>query len=353
LGARAATKAITGTARTTIGLEMTESRQSQGVVGPVDSGHRAPQEVKSRWARARASVGLGREGMSLLVDRHVVIAFTGPTLLFLLIMMVFPLSYAGYLSLNEWTGSAVLAPESVGLQNYAKLVSDTRFWSATGTTLLFTVAAVSAQVGFGTAIALLINRNFIGQRVVRGLIFLPVMATPVAVGLVWRLLFNPSLGLLNQILAVFGIPASEWTANPRIALSLLVLVDTWQWTPLIVLIVLAGLLALPVETMEAALVDGASSFQRLRYVVLPMIRPIIFVAAAFRVVDALRTFDIIYVITDGGPNRATETLNIYAYKLSFQFQQFGYASAVLVAFFAIIMIVVSILLSFRRARGDR
>jgi multiple sugar transport system permease protein len=171
----------------------------------------------------------------------------------------------------------------------------------------------------------------------RGLFVLPMMATPVAIALVWTMMFHPQQGVLNYLLSLLGIGPSEWVYSPRLAIPCLVMVDIWQWTPLVMLIVLGGLASLPTDPFEAAHMEGATRWQTLRHVTLPLLLPFILVAAVVRLIDALKTFDTIYVITQGGPGTASETINLYLYLQAFSFFQIGKASAVVVVFFLLVI----------------
>lgn len=292
--------------------------------------------------------------VSAFTDRHVKGVFVTPAITFIVVMMAFPIGYTLYLSFHSWFGSVTATPEFIGLDNFVRIfTNDPRFWAALGRTLVFTALAVTIQTVLGVAIAVLLHRQFLGRGLVRSMILLPMIATPVAVALVWRLMFQPELGILNDILQAIGLSPSTWVADQSLALLCLVLVDVWEWSSLITLVTLAGLTALPVEPMEAAVVDGASSWQRFWHVTLPMVRPVIVVAVVFRLIEALKTFDPIIVITEGGPGFATETLNIYIYNTAFQYQQLGYAAALLLVFFVIVFVLAGLLLSFRRGKGNR
>ncbi|MDT0143162.1 sugar ABC transporter permease [Microbacterium sp. PRC9] len=289
--------------------------------------------------------------ISAFIDRHVLAVFATPAAAFIVLTMAFPVVFTIYLSLTHWVGGANRPPEFVGLDNFIRLFTDDpRFWGATFRTIALTTGAVLAQTVLGVAIAVLLHRKFVLSGLVRSVVLLPMIATPVAVALVWRLMFNPQLGVFNDILQRLGLPASDWLADPNLALWLIGLVDTWEWAPLIALITLAGLTALPEEPFEAASIDGANGWQRFWHVTLPMVRPIVVVAVVFRLIEALKTFDIILVMTNGGPGFVTETLNIYAYNIAFQYQQLGYAAALLIVFFLLVLLVSSSVLRLRRSK---
>lgn len=285
------------------------------------------------------------------VDRHLGVVFLAPAMVVLGGMLLFPFGYTVHLSLHEWFASSTTPPRFVGLKNYLAMPADARFVQGLVRTFLYTGLAVAGEVALGTALALLFNRVFVGRGLARTLFLLPMVATPVAVGLVWLLMYDPAAGVLNYLLSLAGLPPSLWVNDPRTVIPALVLVDVWQWTPLVMLITLAGLTALPPEPFEAARIDGASGVQILRHVTLPMLRPYIVVAALFRGIDALKTFDTIYVITRGGPAFASETLNLYIYSNAFEYLHIGYSSAMLVVFFAVVLGLSLVLIAVRRGRA--
>lgn len=271
------------------------------------------------------------------LNRRFVLLMLAPATLFLVLLTLFPfvstlgLSLTGYSLLNRgvihW----------VGLSNYLSLFGNQEFWQAVLTTLIFTVAVVAIEVVIGTGIATLLEQETRGRTFVRTIALLPMVITPVAATFTFRLMFNSSIGVINYLLQVIHIAPQGWFATPGQALMSLVIVDVWQWTPFILLIVSGGLAVLPTEPFEAARVDGANRWQIFVNITLPMLRPYISVAMVLRLVDALKTFDIIYILTGGGPGITTETLNILAFKQGIQFLQMGVAAAI-----SIVMLILSI-----------
>jgi multiple sugar transport system permease protein len=288
--------------------------------------------------------------VSAFVDRHVVGVFVTPAVAFVVVMMAFPVAYTIYLAFHDWFGGVATPPNFVGLDNFERLINDSRFWASLRRTFLFTAVAITGQTVFGVAIAVFLHREFVARGFVRSLMLMPMIATPVAIALVFRLMFQPQLGILNDILTSMGLPPLAWVSSGTSALWALAAVDIWEWTPLIALITLAGLAALPEDPLEAAAVDGASPWQRFWHVTLPMVRPVIIVAVVFRLIEALKTFDIILVITQGGPGFSTETLNLYVYSTSFQYMRLGYAAAMLIVYFLVVLGSAMFLLRFRRAK---
>jgi multiple sugar transport system permease protein len=276
------------------------------------------------------------------------LALIAPAVSFVVIMMIAPVLFTIWLSFNKWSGSRTQSPEWVGFANYTRLFDDPRFTSALVRTIVFTIAAVIIETVLGVAIAVLLNREFFARGFVRTLFLLPMVATPVAIALVWRLMYEPNNGILNKALSTVSVQ-SDFVAGTDRALWWLLLVDVWQWTSIIILIVAATLAAQPADVLEAAAIDGSSSLQAFWRITLPMIRPAIITAMVFRMIDALKTFDIIWVITQGGPGFATETLNIYIYKQNFEAQNLGYAASMLNIFFAIVVGAALLLLRFRKA----
>jgi multiple sugar transport system permease protein len=250
------------------------------------------------------------------------------------------------MSLHEWKVGA--PPTFVGLANYVRLPSDARFVESVWHTLVYTALSVALPLLLGTLAAVVFHAKFPMRGFLRGLFILPMMATPVAIALVWTMMFHPQLGILNYLLSLVGLPPQLWVFHPATVIPSLVLVETWQWTPLVMLIVLGGLAAIPSEPYESALIDGATRWQTFRYISLPLIMPFLFIASMIRMIDAVKSFDIIFAITQGGPGSASETINLYLYSVAFVYYDVGYASAIVVVFFALIVALAGALLRLRR-----
>ena len=272
--------------------------------------------------------------------------FVVPAAVVVIAVIVFPWAFTLYVSAFDWR----LGGERrwVGLGNYEKLFTDARFGWAVVRTLAYTALAVVAPMLLGLAAALCFHRRFPLRGLARTVFILPMMATPVAVALVWTMMFHPQLGVLNWLLAQVGLPPSLWVYSADTVIPTLVLVEVWHWTPLVMLLILGGLASLPIDPYEAAKIDGASPWQAFRHITLPLLAPFIVVALIIRTIDALKAFDTIYVITQGGPGQASETINIFLYLQAFAFYNVGYASAVVVVFFAIIMLLAALLLWTRQ-----
>jgi len=215
-------------------------------------------------------------------------------------------------------------------------------------TIYYTALSVLLPVVLGTLSAVVFHQKFVGRGFLRGIFIMPMMATPVAIALVWTMMFHPQLGVLNYMLSLVGIPPQLWVFNPNTVIPSLVLVETWQWTPLVMLIVLGGLAAIPTEPYESAQIDGANLWQVFRYITLPLIMPFLFIAGMIRMIDAVKSFDIIFAITQGGPGSASETINVYLYSVAFVYYDLGYGSAIAVIFFLLIVALAALMLYARK-----
>ena len=300
------------------------------------------------------SAGVTQPGLRagfLLRRRRSYRLLTLPALAVVAAVIVFPWAFTVYMSAFDWKIGE--AARFVGFGNYAGLATNQRFIEAIVHTFYFTFLAVVFPLLLGTGAALVFHRRFRGRGALRAIFTMPMMATPVAVALVWTMMFHPQQGVLNYLLSLVGLPPSLWVYSPTWVIPSLVLVEVWHWTPLVMLIVLGGLAALPTEPYESARIDGASEWQLFRYVTLPLIAPFLIVAAVIRTIDAVKAFDTIYVISQGGPGTASETINLYLYLQAFAFYNVGNASAVVVVFFAIIVALALLLLHARaRARWE-
>lgn len=272
--------------------------------------------------------------------------FVIPALIVISAVIVFPWVFTLWMSVHSWTLGQ--SQTFAGLDNYMRLAVDARFWESMWHTLTYTFLSVVAPLFFGTLAALIFDAEFPLRGFLRGVFVMPMMATPVAIALVWTMMYHPQLGVLNYLLSFVGIGPLEWIYNQSTVIPSLVLVETWQWTPLVMLIVLGGLAAVPREPYESAEIDGANAWQKFRYLTLPMIAPFLMIAVIIRSIDAVKSFDIIYAMTQGGPGTASETINIYLYNTAFAYYDIGYGSAMAVIFFVVIVALSFILLMVRQ-----
>ncbi len=285
-------------------------------------------EIKNTWANR-------------VTDRGMLYLFLIPTFAFLLFLVVFPLIWSLYLSFCDYSANTANPPIFVGVKNYSFLFRQEDVWERFVATGQFVLLAVIFEFILGFGIAMLLNREFYGKRVLTTLFILPMMFSPVVVGKFFRFMLDTNWGIVNYILgALFGIPKIAWTTSYEYALYSLVITDVWIWTPFMILLSLAGLSSVPRYLYEAADVDRASGWFKFRYITLPYVAPILTLALLFRTMDAFRFFDVIYVLTEGGPGYSTQLVPYYIYKLAFSYWHTGRSCAL-----AYVLLIIVIALS--------
>lgn len=270
------------------------------------------------------------------LDKNTRYIFTVPTVLFVILCIGYPLCYSIYMSFHSWRMSLVDKPVWVGLQNYIDLLSDERTLNALKFTFRYFAVAAAFEVGLGVILALMLSKIKKHQGLIRTGFLFPMVATPIAMGYVWRTMFDSSLGLFNAVLRFIGLPVQNWYGAENVFSSLLVM-EVWAGTPLVILIVLAGITGLSSEVYESAKIDGANEMQTIFKITLPLLSPTIMMAFLLRGIELLKVYDLIYATTAGGPNQMTENLNLLVYTYAFDYFQMGRASALMIIFFLVVM----------------
>ena len=265
----------------------------------------------------------------------------GPLILLLVAILIYPLVFSFWVSLHDYELTAIGQEKFIGLANYRGLLDNPSYWRAMANTLIFVALAVGLELLLGFGLALLLHRSVPLRNLFRAVLLTPMFITPIAVGLMFRFLLNSQLGIIPYLLKGVGIQV-DWF-GPRLALLSIVLIDVWQWTPFMLLLLLAGLESLPTEPFEAARVDGASGWAMLRYMTIPLMRPIILAAVIIRMLDAFKVFEYIYAITRGGPGERTEVIQYHIYRVGFRFFRMGEAAAMAYTLIVITLILVAIL----------
>ena len=293
-----------------------------------------------------AALPISRAMKHFRFDRQQIVVwlFLGPCLLYLAAFAIYPLIYSLSLSFTDLT-AADSTGNWIGLTNYRDLLLDPLFWNAATNSAIMVVVSVAIEIVLGTALAMFFSLDLKGSWIVRGILVLPMLITPIVVGVMWRALLNPDWGLVNWAISRIGLTPPNWLGSIEMAMKTLIIVEVWQWTPFVFVIVFARLQALPQEVFEAAQLDSANSFATFRRITLPMLMPAIMFAAVFRAVDAFRSFDLIYGLSYGGPARSTTTLSFFSFQNGFQFQNYGYAAAV--AYMMLIILIVGTTILFR------
>jgi multiple sugar transport system permease protein len=275
-----------------------------------------------------------------------------PGLLFLIAFSIYPLVYSLGVSLFDWNLVDASSRKFVGLDNFTGLLSDPSFWHSTRITLLFVAVGTLLELGIGLGLGLLFFRRFPGDRFLRALLILPMVVAPIVVGLLWRYMLNVEFGVINHFLDVSGIGRRDFLGSPEWALPALLLVDVWQWTPFMFLVILAGLQGLPEEVLEAARVDGASARRIFVDHMLPLLRYPIAVALVLRVIDAFRVYDLIFMTTRGGPIDATETMSWRIYQVGFRTFDVSYAAAFSWLMLILVVAITTLILRLLVRRED-
>jgi len=264
--------------------------------------------------------------------------YIGPAAAVMAAACLYPVLSALQLGFYDWSmGTPWSAARWVGWDSFITAFGNPRVWSSLWTTLLFTVVCVSAEMLIGIALALALEKPVRGTAVFRTLFILPMMIAPIAVGLIWRYMFDAQFGVINALLQTLGFDAMTWLADPTLAFAAIVIADIWQWTPFVFIMVVAALANVDASVIEASRMDGANWWQMTLKVKLPMIAHVLAITLMMRLVDAFRVLEVIYVLTFGGPGDATEILSLHIYKTAFVGQQLGVAAAVSVLLLVVVM----------------
>ena len=283
-------------------------------------------------------------------DTQFIFLMLAPAVVLLFGLTVVPFLTSVWLSLTNYLLTDPPA-RFIGLRNYTELMTSPDFWQALLTSMIFTVSAVVLESAIGVGIALLLHNETKLIGFLRTIYLLPLAITPVAALFTFRMMLNPGLGVMNYLLRQVDIPPQDWLGSHTLALFTLILVDAWQWTPFMLLIIVGGLGSLPNEPFEAAKLDGANSWQTLIHITLPLLQPFLYIAVLFRSIDAFKTFDLIYILTAGGPGTATVTLNLYGYKQAIEFLSLGRGAAIAIVIMIIMTIYANVLIR-RTALGQ-
>jgi multiple sugar transport system permease protein len=294
---------------------------------------------------------------SRLYRRRTAISFILPATIILLAITVFPLIYELRLAFMSWELTVGTPAEFVGLKNFRTILfKDARFWNAMRVTGTLIFAGVAVQLSFGTVLALLLNQMGRWRSLMVSLFLIPVMIAPVVAGFQFRMIYHDQFGPLNYVIELLTggrWRGFAWIANPKVSLFAIMLTDVWQWTPFLMMLVLAGLQSVPPELYESARVDGATAWQTFWGVVVPVLLPVVVVGVLIRAMDSFKLFDIVYLVTGGGPGNTTETISFYTYLQGFKFFSLGYTAAMAFLQLIIIIIIAQFFLRIqKRQRGE-
>jgi ABC-type sugar transport system permease subunit len=284
-----------------------------------------------------------------LSDRGTLLLFLAPALLLLLVTQAWPLAYSAWFSLFDWTLARSPRPGAfVGFGNYAKVLADPVFRGAVTTTLTYATVSTACQLVLGFALANLALGERFALQLSRALLVVPMVIAPVAVGTMWRMLLSAQAGPVNEILRRLGLPGPDWLGNPDLALLSLIVVDVWQWTPFVMVVYVAALASLPSEPFQAAAVDGATRWQTLWNITLPLLKPVTILLLLFRFIDSLLTLDLVVTTTFGGPGFRTHTLSFWIYEQGLRYFNISTAAAASWLLLLACLVLAALLLAWRR-----
>ena len=286
------------------------------------------------------------------LNRFTPYAFMAPAMIIIILALLYPLGYMVYGSFRAWDPSQNISEsEFVGLKNYITLFYDPAFRESLVVTLTFAVCVVFSELVIGVGLALMLDRNIRGMSVLRTLFILPMMIAPVVVGLMWRYMYHPTVGTFNKTLKSFGLDGIDWLGQN--ALLSVIIADVWQWTPFIFILSLAALQSLPRSALEAAKIDGATSWQQIIHIKLPLMMPVLIVTALLRLIDAFKVLEVILVMTEGGPGLSTEILALRISRTATEFRELGVAAAMSNYLLIILLILTVSMYAITRIQENR
>ena len=299
-----------------------------------------------------ASAPTRRRTTAQSLNRLTPYMFMGPAVIIMAIALLYPLGYMVWGSFKDWDPSQTIGEaEFVGLKNYVTLWNDPNFRESLFVTLKFAFFVVTFELLIGVGLALLLDRDIRGMSMLRTMFILPMMIAPVVVGLMWRYMYHPTVGTFNRFLADLGLPPVDWLGQH--ALMSVIIADIWQWTPFIFILSLAALQSLPRSALEAAKIDGATAWQQIRYIKLPLMMPVLIVTALLRLIDAFKVLEVILVMTEGGPGLSTEILALRISRTATEFRELGVAAAMSNYLLILLLLLTVAMFAFTRWQEAR
>ena len=277
---------------------------------------------------------------SSLKSNRAYLKYLTPSIVVLLLLTLLPIFFTLYLSTTSLSYSSPRPMRFIGLRNFSRLLDDARFLHSLPVSVVIIIVPVFAQLILGFIVAVIMNEKLPGMRWLRFVFVAPMVLPPIVMGLIWRILFTPQLGGVNYFLSLAGIDGTGWLTDPNWAMVAIIIVAVWGWTPFVGLMFLAAMQSFPEELYEAAVIDGATRVQSVRHMTFPLLKPAITFIGILRSIEALGIFPIIYIVTNGGPAGATETVNFYGYVSGFNHLRVGYASSIIVVYFVLLMLII-------------
>lgn len=288
------------------------------------------------------------------INRMTPYVFLAPACIFLIFGLLYPILYMMYASFLDWNPSQLISEADwVGLKNYFDLFQDASFRESLGVTLKFAGIIIFLEVFLGVGLALLLDRNIRGMSILRTIFILPMMIAPIVVGLMWRYMYHPTIGVFNRTLNALGFDSIPWLSDSDWALSSIIIADVWQWTPFIFILSLAALQSLPKSTLEAARIDGATQWQQIVYIKIPLMMPVLIVTMLLRLIDAFKVLEVILVMTNGGPGLSTEILSLRISRTASEFRELGEAAAMSNMLLVVLLVLTLTMFIYNRINEKR
>ena len=285
------------------------------------------------------------------LNRATPFLFLAPALVVLGFGLLYPILYMGYASFLDWSPSQRIGEaDFVGMRNYVNLWGDPNFRESLSVTLVFASAVVSIEMVLGVGLALLLDRKIRGMSLLRTVFILPMMIAPIVVGLIWRYMYHPSVGIFNKTLNSLGFDSIPWLSSPDWSLISIIIADVWQWTPFVFILSLAALQSLPRSALEASRVDGATPLQQIWYIKLPLMLPVLIVTALLRLIDAFKVLEVVLVMTNGGPGLSTEIVALRIQRTVAEFRQLGTGAAMSVYLLMLVLVITLAMFLFGKWR---
>lgn len=277
-----------------------------------------------------------------------------PALAVLVMALLYPIAYMIYASFLDWNPSQRIGEATfVGLRNYTSLLNDESFRESLGVTLKFAFFVVSLEMIIGVGLALLLDKTIRGMAVLRTIFILPMMIAPIVVGLIWRYMYHPSVGIFNKTLNSLGFESVPWLSDSFWSLTSIIIADIWQWTPFIFILSLAALQSLPKSALEAARIDGATGWQQIWYIKLPLMMPVLIVTCLLRLIDAFKVLEVVLVMTNGGPGLSTEILSLRIARTASEFRELGVAAAMSNYLLIMLMLLTILMFAYTKITESR
>lgn len=287
------------------------------------------------------------------LNRATPYVFLAPAIILMGIALLYPIGYMIYASFLDWSPSQRIGEaDFIGFKNYINLWNDEAFRESTWVTVKFASAVVTLEMLLGVGLALLLDRNIKGMSALRTIFILPMMIAPIVVGLMWRYMYHPTVGIFNRTLKDWGFESIPWLSDSTWAFVAVVIADVWQWTPFIFILSLAALQSLPKSALEAASLDGATEWQKIVFIKIPLMMPVLIVTLLLRLIDSFKVLEVVFVLTNGGPGLSTEILSLRIYRTAQEFQELGEAAA-MSNYLLILLMVLTIAMFIYNALSEK